>query len=114
MSHIKNGKIKPIAVTSSQRSPQLPDVQTIAESGINGYESDTWIGMFVPKKTPDAIVQKIHRATLQALNDPGVKARFDNLAGRIIGGSPAELDSLVTTEIKQFTQVVKDQGIKPE
>jgi len=114
MSHIKNGKIKPIAVTSSQRAPQLPDVPTIAESGVTGYESDTWIGMFVPKKTPDAIVQKIHRATIQALNDPSVKTRFDSLAGRIIGGSPAELDTLVANEIKQFTQVVKDQGIKPE
>jgi tripartite-type tricarboxylate transporter receptor subunit TctC len=88
MSHIKNGKIKPIAVTSSERSPQLPDVPTIAESGVTGYESDTWIGMFVPKKTPDAIVQKIHRATIQALNDPSVKTRFDSLAGKIIGGSP--------------------------
>jgi tripartite-type tricarboxylate transporter receptor subunit TctC len=114
MSHIKNGKIKPIAVTSSQRSPQLPDVPTMAESGVAGYESDTWIGMFVPKKTPDAIVQKIHRATIQALNDPSVKIRFDSLAGRIIGGGPAELDTLVSIEIKQFTQVVKDQGIKPE
>jgi tripartite-type tricarboxylate transporter receptor subunit TctC len=114
MSHIKNGKIKPIAVTSSQRSPQLPDVPTMAESGVAGYESDTWIGMFVPKKTPDAIVQKIHRATIQALNDPSVKTRFDSLAGRIIGGGPAELDTLVSIEIKQFTQVVKDQGIKPE
>jgi tripartite-type tricarboxylate transporter receptor subunit TctC len=114
MSHIKNGKIKPIAVTSSERSPQLPDVPTIAESGVTGYESDTWIGMFVPKKTPDAIVQKIHRATIQALNDPSVKTRFDSLAGKIIGGSPVELDALVSNEIKQFTQVVKDQGIKPE
>lgn len=114
MSHIKNGKIKPIAVTSSERSPQLPDVPTIAESGVTGYESDTWIGMFVPKKTPDAIVQKIHRATIQALNDPSVKTRFDSLAGKIIGGSPVELDTLVSNEIKQFTQVVKDQGIKPE
>lgn len=114
MSHIKNGKIKPIAVTSSQRSALLPDVPTIAESGVPGYESDTWIGMFVPKKTPDAIVQKLHKATMQALNDPSVKARFDSLAGRVIGGSPSELDALVSVEIKQFTQVVKDQGIKPE
>lgn len=114
ISHIKNGKIKAIAVTSSQRSPLLPDVQTIAEAGVPGYESDTWIGMFVPKKTPDAIVQKIHKATIQALNDPSVKARFDGLSGRIIGGGPSELDSLVSLEIKQFTQVVKEQGIKPE
>ncbi len=114
MAHIKNGKLKAIAITSSQRTPLLPDVQTIAESGIAGYESDTWIGTFVPKNTPEAVVQKIHKATLQALSDPGVKARIDSLAGRIIGGSSAELDALVSREIKQFTQVVKEQGIKPE
>lgn len=86
IAHIKSGKLKAIAVTSTARSPLLPDVQTMAQGGITGYASDTWVGMFVPKKTPDAIVQKLHQAALAALADPAVKARVDSLAGTIIGG----------------------------
>lgn len=114
IAHIKSGKLKAIAVTSTARSPLLPDVQTMAQGGITGYASDTWVGMFVPKNTPDAIVQKLHQATLAALADPAVKARVDSLAGTIIGGGPAELDALVNREIKAFTNVVREQKIKPE
>ena len=112
--HIRSGKLKAIAVTSKQRSPLIPDVPTIAESGFPGYESDTWIGTFVPRATPDAVVNKLHQATLAALKDPAVAARMANQAGLIIGGSPAELDALVAREIQQFKAVVREQGLKPE
>jgi tripartite-type tricarboxylate transporter receptor subunit TctC len=112
--HIKAGKLKAIAITSSKRSPLLPDVPTIAESGFPGYESDTWVGIFVPRATPDAVVGKLHAATLAALKDPAVAARMESQAGFVIGGSPAELDALVAREIKSYTQVVREQGLKPE
>ena len=112
--HIKSGKLKAIAVTSRQRSSLIPDVPTIAESGFPGYESDTWIGTFVPRATPDAVVGRLHQATLAALKDPAVAARMASQAGLIIGGSPAELDALVAREIQQFRTVVKEQGLKPE
>lgn len=112
--HVKAGKLKAIAVTSTRRSPLVPDVATIAESGFPGYESDTWIGTFVPRATPDAVVGKLHAATLAALKDPAVAARMESQAGSVIGGSPAELDQLVAREIRQFTQVVREQGLKPE
>lgn len=111
--HIRSGKLKAIAVTSRERSPLLPDVQTIAET-VPGYESDTWIGTFVPHATPSEVVNKLHQATLAALADNEVKARMETQAGRAIGGSPVELDRLVAREIRQFTQVVREQGIKPE
>ena len=112
--HIKSGKLKAIAITSTKRSPLLPDVPTIAESGFAGYESDTWVGIFVPRATPDAVVAKLHAAMLAALKDPAVAARMESQAGFIIGGSPTELDALVAREIKQYTQVVREQGLKPE
>jgi tripartite-type tricarboxylate transporter receptor subunit TctC len=112
--HIKSGKLKGIAVTSTQRSALIPDVPTIAESGFPGYESDTWIGMFVPRATPADVVAKLHAATLAALKDPAVAARMESQAGQVIGGSPAELDAVVAREIRQFTQVVREQGLKPE
>jgi tripartite-type tricarboxylate transporter receptor subunit TctC len=112
--HIKSGKLKAIAVTSKERSPLIPEVATIAESGFPGYESDTWIAMFVPRATPNDIVGKLHESTLAALKDPAVAARMESQAGQIIGGSPPELDVLVAREIRQFTQVVREQGLKPE
>ncbi len=114
VAHIKSGRLKALAVTSTERSPLLPDVPTVAESGVKGYASDTWIGTFVPRATPDAVVQRLHEATLSALKDPGVIARVDSQAGRLIGGSPAELDALVKTEIQQFKHIVKEQNIKPQ
>ncbi len=112
--HIRSGRLKAIAVTSKQRSPLIPDVATIAESGFPGYESDTWIGTFVPRATPNDVVNKLHQATLAALKDPAVAARMESQAGIIIGGSPAELDALVAREVQQFTRVVREQGLKPE
>jgi tripartite-type tricarboxylate transporter receptor subunit TctC len=113
IAHIRSGKLKAIAITSAQRSPLLPDVQTVAET-VPGYEADTWIGTFVPKATPDAVVQKLHKATVAALADPAVKARMDSLAGRIIGDGPAQLDKLVAREVRDFAVVVREQNIRPE
>jgi tripartite-type tricarboxylate transporter receptor subunit TctC len=112
--HIKSGKLKAIAVTSKERSPLIAEVATIAESGFPGYESDTWIGTFVPRATPGNVVAKLHQATLAALKDPAVAARMESQAGQVIGGSPAELDALVAREIRIFTQVVKELNLKPE
>jgi tripartite-type tricarboxylate transporter receptor subunit TctC len=111
--HIRSGKLKAIAVTSAERSPLLPDVGTIAES-VPGYESDTWIGTFVPRATPDAVVRKLHAATVAALQDPATKTRMESQAGRIAGAPPEALDALVAREIRQFTQVVREQNIHPE
>jgi tripartite-type tricarboxylate transporter receptor subunit TctC len=112
--HVKSGKLKAIAVTSKERSALIPDVPTIAESGFPGYESDTWIATFVPRATPTDVVNKLHLGTLAALKDPSVRTRMESQAGQIIGGSPAELDAMVAREIRQFTQVVREQGLKPE
>ncbi len=112
--HIKSGKLKALAITSAQRSPLLPDVPTIAESGVANYESDTWVGMFVPKATPEAVVQKLYKATATALEDPNIRAKIEGLSGRIIAGSPSSLDALVSKEIRDFSKVVREQKIKPE
>lgn len=112
--HIRAGKLKPLAVTSPERSPLMPNVPTIAESGFPGYDMDTWIGMFVPKATPTAIVRALHEATLEALKSPQVKERIESQAGRIIGGGPEQLDLLVAEDIKRYTKIVRDFGIKAE
>ncbi len=112
--HIRSGKLKAIAVTSPERSPLMPNVPTIAESGFPGYDMDTWIGMFVPRATPTAVVKLLHEATLEALKSPQVRERVESQAGRIIGGSPEQLDALVAEDIKRYTKIVRDFGIKAE
>ena len=112
--HVKAGKLKAIAVTSKERAAVLPNVPTIAEGGFAGYDMDTWIGTFVPRATPDAVVKVLHEATLEALKSPAVRERIESQAGRIAPAGPAELDALVSADIKQFTQIVKARNIKPE
>jgi tripartite-type tricarboxylate transporter receptor subunit TctC len=112
--HIKAGKLKAIAVTSPERSPVLPNVPTIAESGFPGYDMDTWIGMFVPRATPNAVVKILHEATLEALKSPLVRERIEQQAGRVIGGSPEQLDALVAEDIKRYTKIVREHNIKAE
>ena len=112
--HIKSGKLKAIAVTSKERSPVLPHVPTIAESGFPGYDMDTWIGTFVPRATPDAVVKVLHEATLEALKSPAVRERIESQAGRVATAGPADLDAMVAADIRQLSRIVKDRNIKPE
>lgn len=112
--HIKAGKLKAIAVTSKERTPTLPNVPTIAESGFPGYDMDTWIGTFVPRATPDAVVKILHEATLEALKSPAVRERIESQAGRVSPGGPSELDALVAADIRQYTKIVNERRIKPE
>jgi len=114
MPSVQNGKLKVLGVTSPKRMLTLPNVPTIAEGGFPGYDMDTWIGLFVPRATPDAIVKTLHDATLEALKSQSARDRFEAVAGRIAPGSGAELDALVANDIRQLTKVVKERGIKPE
>ncbi len=112
--HIRAGKLRPIAVTSPERSPLLPNVPTIAESGFKGYDMDTWIGTFVPRATPPAVIKILHEATLEALKSPAVRERVEAQAGRLIGGSGEALDAIVADDIKRYTRIVRERGIKAE
>lgn len=113
MPYIQSGKLKVIAITSAKRSSLLPNVPTIAET-YPGYDSDTWVGAFVPNGTPQSIIKKINAAFNAALADPDVKARLEKQGIAIAAGSPEDLDRIVSRDVKQFTQVVKEQGIKTE
>lgn len=113
MPYIQSGKLNVIAVTSANRSPLLPNVPTIGET-FPGYDSDTWVGVFVPNGTPAPIISKINTAFNETLYDPGVKARLEKQGISIAAGSPQELDRIVSRDVSQFSQVVKEQGIKTE
>ena len=112
--HIKAGKLRPIAVSGAQRSPQLPDVPTLMESGVPGYEAYVWLGLLAPKGTPQPIIDKLHRELMQAIATPEVKTYMANSGIEIVGSTPAEFGRFFRAEKDLWAKVVKDTGAKVE
>jgi len=112
--HIKAGKLRPLAVTGAARSPQLPDVPTVIESGVPGYEAYVWMGLLAPKGTPAPIVDKIYRDVVAALATDEVKSYMANAGIEIVGSTPAEFARFFRTERDQWAKVVRDTGAKAD
>ena len=110
--HIKAGKLRPLATSGVTRSPQLPDVPTLAESGLNGFAAYVWMGLLAPKGTPAAIIERLHRELKFVLATPEVKAHFADAGNEIVGSTPAEMDSYFREERDRWARVVKDTGAK--
>lgn len=110
--HVRAGKMRPLAVTSVARSPTLPDVPTIAESGFPGFSADAWNGLFAPKGTPRPIVDRLHAETARILQMPAVRERFAAVGLEPIGSSPAEYQKFVQAEIDKWERFVKASGAK--
>jgi tripartite-type tricarboxylate transporter receptor subunit TctC len=114
MPFIKSGKLKTLAVTSEKRSVVLPNLPTIAESGMPGYSASTWYGIYAPKGTPTDIVHKIHEATVEVLKIPELREQLIQRGFEPIGNSPDQFASFISSEITKWAKVVKIAGIEPE
>jgi tripartite-type tricarboxylate transporter receptor subunit TctC len=113
--HVRSGRLRAYGVTSLKRTGGAPEIPTIAESGVPGYEAYNWSGLLAPAGTPRAIVMQLHAAVLQALQDPAVRRRFiDNGADATPSASPEEFGAFLQTELAKWTKVVRDAGIKPQ
>ena len=112
--YIRDGKVRAIAVSSIKRSPQFPNVPTVAEGGIKGYDSGLWFGLWGPAKMPAALVEKIWKDTDRALSSPDVMKSMSNLAAVPLHMKPAEFTKFVASEIADTAKVVKAAGIKPQ
>ena len=110
---VKAGRIRAIAVTSAKRVKALPDLPTIAESGVPGYEMVGWFGLFAPARTPKAIVEKLSTEARRGLNQPDFVARAEAQGTEIVGSSPEELARVVKAELATWRQVVAKAGLKP-
>ena len=109
--YVKAGKLVPLAVTSSRRSPVLPDVPTMAEAGVPGYDISAWHGIAVRAGTPQPIVDKLN-ATLNAIfQEPAIKAKWEAIGTPVVGGSAADFGKLIRSDTARLGKVVRDAGV---
>ncbi len=112
LENMRAGQVRGLAVTSSKRDPTAPELPTIAEAGIPGYEVLSWHGLFVPAKTPPQVIKKMNADTLAALADPAIKAKLEQNGYMVVGSTPEELATLLKSEIDKWGSVVTETGIK--
>jgi tripartite-type tricarboxylate transporter receptor subunit TctC len=111
---IKAGKLKALAVTSAKRAASLPDVPTLAESGVAGYETLAWFGVLAPARTPPEIIATLHREIQKALARQDVRDTLARLGSEPSGMAPAEFSAFMKSEIAKYGKIIKDAGIKVE
>ncbi len=108
--HVRNGKLRPLAVTTAKRSPELPDVPTVAEAGVPGYEAVSWFGMFAPAKTPVDIQNKVHAALIKVLKNPDVIKKINDQGGEVVTETQAEFGKFIANENVKWKKVVDTSG----
>ncbi|TMJ22807.1 MAG: tripartite tricarboxylate transporter substrate binding protein [Alphaproteobacteria bacterium] len=112
VAHIKEGKVRPLAVTTLKRSAVLPDIATMDELGIRNFDATTWHGLVAPARTPAEVIATLHRAVAATLADAAVKKSLGDLGVDIIGGTPEEFAAYIRSEIPKWTAIVKSSGAK--
>ena len=110
--HIKSGKLIALATTGAKRDPALPNLPTIAEAGVPGYESGVWFGLMVPAATPKDIIGKLNTAAVQATKSPEFQKRMHDLGYNIIPGTPEDMARMIDAELKRWGPIVKASGAK--
>jgi tripartite-type tricarboxylate transporter receptor subunit TctC len=110
--YVESGRLRMVAAGSAQRSPVMPQVPTIAESGVPGFEAGTWYALFAPKGTPAPVLKRLYDETIAALKAPAVAERYNADAIRVIGSTPEELTAHVKSERAKWAEVVKRSGAR--
>jgi tripartite-type tricarboxylate transporter receptor subunit TctC len=110
----RNGKLRAIAVTGAKRAPATPDIPTVAESGVPGYEVTAWYGVSAPAKTPPAVVERLNSEMLRALKLPDVREQLKSQGADPVGSTPAQYSAFMQNEISKWAKVIAAAGIKGE
>ncbi len=110
--HIRSGKVRALAVTPIRRTEVFPELATMDELGLKGFDATTWHGLVAPSKTPRDVIAQLHRATVQALKDPGARKSLSDLGVDIVGGTPEEFAAYIKAEIPKWTAIVKASGAR--
>jgi tripartite-type tricarboxylate transporter receptor subunit TctC len=112
--HIKSGKIKALAIASKTRSTALPDLPTVSEAGVPGFQSGSWQGLLTAGATPKDIVAKLNKAVVEVLNSPELKERMAAQGADVVGDSPEQFGTFLRDEKVRWAKIVKDSGVKVE
>jgi tripartite-type tricarboxylate transporter receptor subunit TctC len=112
--HVKAGKVRALAVSSLQRVPALPDVPTLAESGLAGFEDGTWYGIVAPKGTPAPVVEKLHLELTRLLAQPETKEKLVSMGLQASGMGPTDFGKLVASDIAKYREIVKAANVRVE
>ena len=110
--HVQSGRLRALAVGATRRSSALPEVPTVAEAGVPGYEVTAWFGVLAPAGTPRPVVAILHKEMASTLKLPEVRERFSRLGAEPAGNTPEEFDALIKSEIAKWGKVVKEAGLK--
>ncbi|RYX94405.1 MAG: tripartite tricarboxylate transporter substrate binding protein [Comamonadaceae bacterium] len=108
--HVRSGKLRPLAVTTAKRSPELPDVPTIAEAGVPGYEATSWFGLLAPAGTPPAVITRLNTAIVKVLADPAVKKKIEEQGAEVVAETPAQFAAFIQSESVKWGKVVRESG----
>lgn len=109
--YIKSGQLRPLAVASRTRSPELPDVPTFEEAGIRPYDAVAWNGLLAPRGLPADITKKLHAASVKALQDPKLQARLKELGGTVVANTPAQFEQVIRTDVAKWKHVATEARI---
>jgi tripartite-type tricarboxylate transporter receptor subunit TctC len=110
--HVRSGRLRGLGVSSARRSPILAEVPTIAESGYPGYEASGWLGLLFPAKTPDAIVERLHRETVAVLNLPDVRTQLEANGIDLRPSDPQAFRAYIKGELAKWSKLIKDAGLR--
>ncbi len=111
---VQQGRLRPLAVSTTKRLPAFPDYPTVAESGYPDYEASNWHGLMVPAKTPKEIVAVIHAAAVAGINRPDISTRMRNLGYTIIGDQPGEFAEFIKADIEKWRKIVRERGLSAD
>jgi len=112
--HVKSGRVRAIAVGTPRRSPSLPEVPTVAESGYAGFDASLWLAILAPAGTPATIVERLNRELNSAVNSKETSEALDKAGAEPLTGTPAQLAAMIRDGVGKYAKVVKDAGVKPE
>jgi tripartite-type tricarboxylate transporter receptor subunit TctC len=112
--HVRTGKLIALGITSAKRSAALPDIPTIAEAGLPGYEAVQWSGLFAPTGTSPEIISRLYKESVAILNLPDVKERLAADSAEVVAGTQEQLAAFMKSELAKWAKVVKAAGIQPE
>lgn len=112
--HIKSGRLKVLAVAGTKRAAAMPDLPTVSEAGVPGFQSGSWQGLLAPAGTPPDIVAKLHDAVVKVLNEPDMTKRLADQGAEVVGSTPEEFAAFIRDDTAKWAKIVKDTGIKVE